>query len=346
MLDGIFVIYKLGCFVGTFYITFVLFDQYYANDDASKVLIKRFAEAGRNSFPTITLCFHDDGSNGLFNNDYISSINGLSKGAYRDALMGKVSEVNNSILQDPKIFQSSTIKLERYLLKFKIDDVDDQRVFDWRQYELRSRFSDDSEKLPIDLYYQEPNLLCYSYHANFDGNTTVDSINYFFNISKLQTIKGGEIYIYVHYVNQLIRNMRYVYKIRSFQGISHANSNNQLVLDLRYISIMRSRKDAREPCNESLKNDDKEWMKNVLSVIKCFPSYWENIFLNTNSLNRCKTQKELEKATKYHPRNNERITKSILRMYTQPCDQMRVSINSNDDQYDDPDVFKLKFRFR
>ena len=86
--------------------------------------------------------------------------------------------------------------------------------------------------------------------------------------------------------------------------------------------------------------------KNVLSVIGCIPAYWENIFLDTNSLARCKTQHDLENAAKYHPRNNERRTKSILKMYTQPCDQMRVSINSNHDQYDNPDYFKLKFRIR
>ena len=346
ILDAVYIFYKFGCFIGTFFIVFILFEQYYLNDDSSKVLIKRFAEAGRNSFPTISLCFHDDGSNGLYDKRYIFSNTGLDEGIYRDALMGKETEFNQSILHSPEFFRMATMEMERYLLKFIVDDVNDDRVINWRQNEDITTPNNNNESFPIQMYYQDPTLLCYSYHADFSNNITLDSINYYFNLSKLQTTKGGEIFIYVHYINQLIRNMRYVYKIRSFKGITHANSNNQLILDLRYISIMRSRRDAIVPCDESLKNDDREWMKNVLRVIGCFPSYWEMIFLNTKSFVKCKSQKELYRATKYHPRNNERMTKSILKMYTQPCDQMRVSINSNVDQHDNPDVFKIKFRFR
>ena len=109
---------------------------------------------------------------------------------------------------------------------------------------------------------------------------------------------------------------------------------------------MRSRKDAREPCDDSLQNDDRKWMEKVVEVIGCFPPYWKDIFLNSTGLKTCKTPPELKKASKYLPRNNEKATQSILSMYTQPCDQMRVNINSNSDRYDDDSIFKIKFRFR
>jgi len=108
---------------------------------------------------------------------------------------------------------------------------------------------------------------------------------------------------------------------------------------------MRSRKDAIEPCDESLQNDDRKWMEKVVGIIGCFPCYWQDIFINFTSFKLCKTPNELKKASKYLPRNNEKTTKSVLSMYTQPCDQMRVNINSNSDRYDDDTIFKIKFRF-
>ena len=347
ILDGIFWVYRIGCFIFMFLITYVLFDQYISNDDSSKVLVKRFSEAGRNTFPIITLCLHDSGSNSLYDGGYITSYTGLKAGDYRNSLLGEETGMNESTLQDPIFFQTSTIEIETFMLKFQTNGVNHQYIVDWRnKYDNTSRNRYETQKFPLNMYYQDPHLLCYSYHAHFNENITVDSINYYFNISKLQTITRGEMYIYVHYMNQFVRNMRYIYKVRSFDGISHHNSNNQLVLDINFISIMRNRKDAIEPCDESLQNDDRKWMEKVVGIIGCIPCYWQDIFLNSTGFKRCKTPTELQKASKYLPRNNEKTTKSILRMYTQPCDQMRVNINSNSDRYDDDNIFKIKFRFR
>ena len=346
ILEGLFWVYRIGCFIFMFLITYVLFEQYNSNDDSSKVLVKRFSEAGRNTFPIITLCLHDSGSHSLYDERYISSYTGLKVKDYRNALMGEVTGTNESILQDPMFFQTSTIKIETYMFKFQTNGVNRKYIDDWRKNNDSSINQHERHTFPLNIYYQDPNLLCYSYHAHFSDNVTVDSINYYFNISKLQMITRGEMYIYVHYINQFVRNMRYIYKVRSFDGISHHNSNNQLILDINFISIMRSRKDAIEPCDESLQNDDKKWMEKVVGIIGCFPCYWQDIFLNFTSFKRCKTPTELKKASKYLPRNNEKTTKSVLSMYTQPCDQMRVNINSNSDRYDDDTIFKIKFRFR
>ena len=232
-----------------------------------------------------------------------------------------------------------------YLLQFKVSDVNGGRVVNWKNVHDLSISKHEPKSLPVVIYYQDPNLLCYNYHSNFSLNE-VESINYYFSIAKLKTIKGGEMYIYVHYLNQLVRNMRHVYKVRSFKPITYRNSNNYLVLDMRSISIMRSRKDAKEPCNESLKDDDQEWMKNVVNAVGCCPSYWENLFLSNKHFEKCKTSKEFKNAAKYHPRENQKITSSVFKMYMQPCDKMRVSINSGTDQYSKPNIFKIKFRFR
>ena len=126
-------IYKLGCLAVTICISYVLFEQYFSNDDTSKVLIKRFAETDRNSFPTITLCLHDGGSNDLYDERHISSSTGLSEGHYRDAMMGRKVNINDSLLQDPEFFQKVTIKLQSYLAKFEVVDVNDENIVEWKQ---------------------------------------------------------------------------------------------------------------------------------------------------------------------------------------------------------------------
>ena len=154
ILDGVFVFYKLGCFVVTFSIAYVLIDQYFLNDDTSKVLIKRFSEAGRNTFPTITLCLHDGGSNSLYDEKHVlSKTNGDAKN-YRDALMGKDVLINTSILQDPNLFLASTIKMESYLLKLLVFDVNSNYIVDWKHYE-KSKIDDDNRtEFPLRIYYQ------------------------------------------------------------------------------------------------------------------------------------------------------------------------------------------------
>ena len=130
MVDGILGIYKLGCFTGTFYMIFVLFEQYYMNDDASEIHSKRFIETDRDMFPSITLCLNDDELNGLYAQDYIFSSAGLSEGLYRQALMGREFKINYSLLQDPTFFYNATINLEDYLLQFKVSALKKDRLLE------------------------------------------------------------------------------------------------------------------------------------------------------------------------------------------------------------------------
>ena len=261
--------YKIGCFVGTFGMVYILLEQYFLNDDSSKILIKRFDENNRKSFPTITLCFHVDGSGGLYENQFLSSNTGLTVERYRDILLGRKIISNKSHLNDPDFFQNSTIKLKNYVTKFKVKDINDDDIIKWKA-SIMSTHPNASTDIPFSLYYNDPTFLCYSFHAGGIKDITIDSVNYYFSISKLQGIDKGELYMFIHYDNQLIRNMRYVYKLRSFNGIRYQNSNNQLILDMRYISIMRSRQDAKEPCDEKLENDDKNGWKMLLRYVDVF----------------------------------------------------------------------------
>ena len=331
--------YKIGCYIGTIAIVFLLFKQYFSNEDTSIVIMKRFEDTNRNSFPVITLCFTTArDSDGLYQNQYILSTTGLTGKEYRDSIMGNIKMSHSSGL-DKLDFEMATIKLHNFLTRFKVEDTSDNKIIEWKE-------DDSTNNLPVGIYYQDPTMICYTYHTDVDPNITLSDVNFYFSISKLQSMKNGKLYIFVHHNNQLVRNMRYIHKLRDFEGINFNHSNNHLTLDLNYISIMRRRKDANAPCNEDLQDDDEKWMQHVVSLVGCFPPYWKNIYSRVNNFNECNTAEQLKNVTKYLPRDNERMTKSVLKMYHPPCDQMRVLAGSHIDRHKKASLLKIKFRFR
>ena len=131
--------------------------------------------------------------------------------------------------------------------------------------------------------YVDPKIKCFTHHPILDTGIIVDSVDLYFYISKLEEIEEGKIYIYVHQNEQLVRNMRYLYKIRHFIGVSRTNSNNQLVFDLNYVRVMKSREDAKETCDEDLESDDQEFMKQVSKLVGCVPAYWKSIYIRSDN---------------------------------------------------------------
>ena len=110
--------YKIGCFVGTVCIICFLFEQYIANEDTSIVLIKKFSECNKSSFPAITLCFRCRWSNNLYDNQSIVSATGLTSKEYRDTMMGDINMSHASGLDKLK-FEEATLKLQNYLKRMK-----------------------------------------------------------------------------------------------------------------------------------------------------------------------------------------------------------------------------------
>ena len=167
----------------------------------------------------------------------------------------------------------------------------------------------------------------------------------YFYLSKLRNITKGQLYIYVHYKNQLIRHLRYLHKIRDFHGLTQKQSNNMLTLDLSYLSVMRRREDANDQCDITLQNDDEKWLRHVIELNGCIPPYWK-LLMNTLKFNDCKTAPQLIAASNRLALDNENVVSSIFERYVAPCFQMRIMANTNKDYYKKEDRFKLKFRLR
>ena len=153
-------------------------------------------------------------------------------------------------------------------------------------------------------------------------------------------------YFYVHYNEQLLRSMNYVYKIRHFTGINSDLANNQIILDLNYIRVVKNRDDAKETCNETLFNDDQEWLMQVVKSAGCIPPYWTSLFNKPNEFVPCSSKSELQSISKYLAFKNAHGRNIMFDKYTPPCQGTRVSANSNKDRYKKDNILKIKFRFR
>ena len=349
---------KVGCGFGTLYIAIHLVHKYFANEDSSYVNTKRFSQG--TEFPAISLCFrsrHEDG--GLYNHNYTKAKLGIGSKDYMNVLLGRPLVTNLTRIANAE-FSEAIIKLQTYLKKFKVRDTNENQ-FQWKFNEsvnnvqdvvpelFRRRRSDLEESIPkprsLRLKYRDPALICYEYMTDLIPRVTIDSVDFYFNISRMQDIKNGELYIYANQPNQLIRNLRYVYQIRSFSGISKATSTNMIVLDLNSISVIKAREDANEPCDANLEDDDAEWMRHVVETVGCVPSYWKAFYQGPEH-GQCTTIEQLKNMSFYLPSKNEFGRMAILGKYLQPCTRMRVQSSSNSDQYYKEDMFKLKIRFR
>ena len=346
-------LYVICLFSLTVYEVTYLVEKYNSNKDTSEIRVQTFRKSQYEHFPAITICFYsntgDDEDNGdgdgLYNNFNILEKVGMNKSFYRDIISGNIKDdVLLKRALENITFDMATIQLDKYLYKFRVQDNDHKQLMSWKQ----ALFPHKNEtKLPLSLFlsYQDPTFICYTYHTKHNVDVTVDSVDFYFYISKLQTIEEGQMYIYVHYQNQLIRHLRYLYKIHSFHGLKQEQSKNMVTLDLSFVSVTKRRQDANDQCDNSLRNDDEKWLQNALNRIGCLPPYWNKLATNSK-VPDCRTSLQLKNASGYTALYNEKAVWSIFESYLPPCYQMRVMVNSNNNYYKRDEIFKLKFRLR
>jgi hypothetical protein len=336
----------------------LLVKQYFANEDTSHVKVKRSWKG--DNFPAISLCL-ESSSTGLYNETYINTNIGISADQYKNAMLGNPGTNNLSRLQD-KTFEMATFRFQNYLKKVKVKDTNGNKV-EWRYNENMTDINESKPKVksghslnlgnitgirPMVLRYQDPNYICYEHHTVLPTLFTIYSIDFSFYISNLQTIKEGELYLFVYQPYQLIRTSRYLYRINGFQGINQASRTNKIVLDLNSMKIIKNRYDAHEPCDQALENDDATWIKHAIDLVGCIPPYWKSLFGGKHDRKYyvCNTTEQLKYLTSYLPGDNEIGVMKVLEMYSPPCVNMHIMANTNSDQYDEEDLLKINFRFR
>jgi hypothetical protein len=326
--------------------------------------VKTFSQAGSNKFPSITLCFQSGAIRtsleGLYNKSSIQSELQISVAEYRDILLGKIEGGKNMKQISSFDFEKNTLNIWNYLEKFNIRDTNENDYI-WKYDEMVKKLTfeyvdnqllglnekqgiDYSNRNPLVPNYLDPKIKCFTHQHFLKDEIMIDTINLYFSVKKLESIEGGRIYIYVHQRKQLIRNMRYLYKIEYVSSLH--SSNTKVVLDLMSLKVVKNRHDAKEACDKSLKNDDHEWMKHVAENVSCLPSFWSSVYDNNVDFSLCRTKKELETVARYLVRDNEHGINVIFEKYKPPCQMMQVLANSYTAKYKKDRVLKVKLRFR
>ena len=353
---------KLGsCFLFIL-IAYYQIQKYTVNDDLTIFSVKYFKGIGRHEFPAITICFKGDSwtvSETLFNLTSIRSELNLSVLDYGNILLG-IKDHNDWKKISQFDFDKNTINLKDYLKKFKIKDSY-EKEYSWYYNETQKdpmfEFEIDHPldwnresnhikgSVPLIPVYLDPYLKCFTHHPELDDEATVQSIAFYFYISKLVSLLEMRILLFVHHTGQLIRNMKYIYKVKDIAKIKQMNSNNQLVVNVNYVRIVKNRNDAKLKCNDTLHFDDKEWIQQIVRNVSCIPPYWKSIYGN-NKTKICSSKDKLNIARYYLPYNNIYGVHEIMKKYLPPCHRMQVTANINKDWYKKKDLFKIKFQFR
>ena len=359
------VIIKFGCVLAFITIAFYQRRKYYRNEDATIFSVKQFQGTGWQYFPAITLCFSTGEytiSEALFNSTSIRSELNLTVEEYGNIILGVKDHDDKKKIIDFD-FEKNTMNLKKYLKKLRIQDTNENE-YEWKYYDdlelpnpefsyqinrpfdWNKKTNITKNDIPLIPKYLDPYVKCFSHHPELDHETAIDSIDFYFYISKLESIVDGNMYIYVHHPGQLIRNMRYIYKIRHFTGISRNNSNNHLVLDINHVRMAKSRSDAVSECNDLLHFDDQEWLQQLMRNISCIPPYWKSLYAGVDNVTVCASKAKLNQVTSYLAFKNAYGVNEIIKKYLPPCNKMKVSAVSNKDQYKKDDLLKITFRFR
>jgi hypothetical protein len=326
--------------------------------------VKTFSQAGSNKFPSITLCFQSGkiktSLEGIYNKSSVQSQLKISVAEYRDILLGKIEGGKDMKQISSFDFEKNTLNIWNYLKQFKIKDKHENDYI-WKYDEavknLTFEYVDNqllelNEKqninygkmIPLVPNYLDPNVKCFTHQHFLEDGIMIDTINLYFSVEKLESIEGGRIYIYVHQRKQLIRNMRYLYKVDDFSSLH--TSNTQVVLELMSLKVVKNRHDAKDACDKNLKNDDQEWMKHVAENVSCLPSFWSSVYDKNANFSLCRAKKELETVAQYLVRENEHGRNVIFEKYKPPCQMMQLLANIRTANYKKDGVLHVKLRFR
>ena len=127
---------------------------------------------------------------------------------------------------------------------------------------------------------------------------------------------------FIHHPGQLIRSFNkptYETILYDFEW-----QRNLVSMALSQVSVLRRRKDANNPCNPNLHDEDSIIRKKIISKVGCMPIYWKFLFDEELNARECKSGPELEAVYNYTQNFGE-----ILSTHDPPCDDMQTSTNVN-----------------
>ena len=288
--------FKIVCLVCAIVMGSVLFLRYRQNEDVTKVSMKRLNASPKDKHPAITLCITYNGKTSYrhYSNQTVRGNLTLSPKKYYDLLQGNIEDKDNE-LEDTN-FENATTPLQYYLDGF---------VPSYENSQTQEVLTGDN--IPLFKSYQDPNYQCYSYEATTNASYgALMKLRYKFNVLKVQKLKSGFFYIYIHQPGQFIRSTdqmtKRTFKIDRLQYFDGNNSPfTQAEISINQIKVLRSRPEGKVPCDQNLEKDDAKLIRVITDLVGCVPPYWQNIHgMDTEHVLLCTSTSQLREASKYH----------------------------------------------
>ena len=149
----------------------------------------------------------------------------------------------------------------------------------------------------------------------------------------------------------------FLMKVSHWENLKPENGNNQILIQLPGVTVMRFRENADDACDPNLLDDDAKWKKEVVKTIGCIPPYWNNnteSHLPTNNIIQnydipvmiCNSQKKLNLLKSYWPVDGGILANPLFNSYMKPCIKMTIFNTIYKDMEDDPELLKIKIRIQ
>ena len=342
-------LYGLACLSVTLYLTGISLYHYLENSDTSVMSTRTFNERPEDVYPTYTLCLVDDRAetesyahDGIFHGGYIASKKGVywphnyggrkSWHKYRSFLEGnaKFTRKERQLMSDID-FVLATHPLTRFMRRMEVaerfeKDLESDRVRlsqEITSIEGNNRQNRSTFESMLYLSYQSPNELCYTRTSTNASNYKKLHETLIFSAEDIYNKAFSDIFLYFHHPGQFHRGKIQALRINVYYGTNNLYYyNRNHYLEIITTGVFRKRADAIEKCNTKIdSDDDKQWIKGAVEILKCIPPFWKAFYEWKNStFSTCKTPEQFQMVTRVVQRDKEEAG------YTHPCAEMSIGV--------------------
>ena len=138
----------------------------------------------------------------------------------------------------------------------------------------------------------------------------------------------------------------FLMKVSHWENLKPENNNNQILIQLPGVTVMRFRETAADACDPNLIDDDTRWTKQVAKKIGCTPPYWNNNSNARHAPEICNSKEKLNLMQSYWAVDGGILANSVFNDYTKPCNKMIIFNTIFKDYEDNPELLKIKIRFQ
>ena len=254
--------FYFACMLCSIYYCSILTHKYLLNESSAQITIHTRGESTQDGHPAITICLHADGGN------VFSNIDNDKRKTYYDAMYGK-GKATRKMLQTGG-FKKPTKQPSFYIKRLQLDYDDEVNL---TEFKLKN----------INDTYVDPDDHCFTFESTSINSGALQEALFVFRTKKLQTLKDGRLMVFLHHPGQFVQDsglMRsFVYHVQNVDRLNDTiDTRNMAKIQINQIKLLKNRPNGHTKCNESLENQDAEWMDAVKQLFNCTPPYWRYLW--------------------------------------------------------------------